>query len=176
MGEDLVAKVKAYEAACNRYVVDVAVDMYAEDGVLEARDTEVSGRAALCAAHGYDEGAEAIIAFEECRVDGNSVTCRSTYTSALDRALDTDGWHTKAVFTFKDGLIERFASLAPDAEEIERHHKAKERFVSWAKSHAPELWERSRGFDYDAGAALTALVRLWEEHQVGQEGVGTTNG
>ena len=163
---DLIARVLAYQEVANRYEIDAAVAMFAESGAVEdARGDEYRGPDALRAAHEYDRECGARVAFSDCIVSGDTLTCRFVHCTALDRAVGLDGWRSAAVFTFDGGRIVRFTSLPTGDEERERHRRAKGPLRTWAQRHYPDDFAVSGGFDATAGAALARLARAWTEWQ-----------
>jgi hypothetical protein len=162
---DLLAILQQYEDACNRYDIDAALGMFAEDGSLEINGVAYRGHALLRAAHEFDLGSQTQVRFCDGVVHGNTVTCTFITVDVLDRAVGLDGRHMKAEFTFRHGRIVRFLSIPADAQERQRHHAAKHVFFAWAKEHYPEEVAKGANFDYEAGASLTRVVCAWLQQQ-----------
>jgi len=163
---DLIAVLEQYQDVCNRYDVEAAVALFAEDGCIEVQAIEYRGRDALRAAHECDKGSQTQVAFSEYVVEGENVQCTFIACDVLDRAVRLDGWHLQAEFTIRNGRIVRFVSLPADEHERLRHSAAKHAFHEWARAHYPEEVAKGANFDYEAGASLTRVVQAWITCQI----------
>src|SRR5262245_45008770 len=153
-GYDLVERLKAYQDVSNSHDIEAAVAMFAEDGCIAFSEKDYCGKEVLRAAHEYDLGCRAQVEFGDFDVDGEVVRCRFTYCDEVDRVTGTGGVVSRAEFTFRDGLIERFVALPPDEEERQRVRQAKAPFFAWAREHYPEEVAKGFTFDYDSGYSL----------------------
>jgi hypothetical protein len=158
---DPITLLKYYEDVCNRYDIDAAVGLFADDGSIEINGTAYRGQAALRAAHECDRGSQTQVTFGDYTVDGDRVTCTFMTYDVLDRAVGLDGRHMCAEFTIRDGRIVRFLSLPADEQERQRHYAAKHAFHSWARTHYPDEVAKGVNIDYEAGASLTRVVQAW---------------
>lgn len=162
---DLLALLQCYENACNRYYIDTAVAMFAEDGYIEINGTQHRGQAILRAAHEFDMGSQTQVRFSDSVVENDTIHCTFITCDSLDRAVGLDGRHMKAEFTIKEGYIVRFLTIPADAQERQRHRAAKHTFFTWAKTHYPHEVAKGANFDYEAGASLTRVVDAWRLSQ-----------
>ncbi len=159
--QDLLALLRQYEDACNRYDIEAAVAMFAEDGYIEIYGTQHRGQAVLYAAHEFDMGSQTQVTFRDGVVSGDTVSCTFITCDVLDRAVGLDGRYMQAEFTFRNGRIARFLNLPANEQERQRHHEAKHAFHVWAREHYPGEVAKGANFDYEAGASLTRVVHEW---------------
>jgi hypothetical protein len=158
---DPITLLQHYQDVCNRYDIQAAVALFADDGSIEIAGTVYSGQAALCAAHECDMGSQTQVTFGDYVVEGDRVSCSFSTYDVLDRAVGLDGRHMRADFTIRNGRIVRFVSLPADEPERQRHHAAKHAFHTWARTHYPEEVAKGANLDYEAGASLTRVVQAW---------------
>ena len=159
--QDPIAVLQHYQDVCNRYDIDAAVGLFAEDGSIEIHGTAYRGQAVLRAAHECDMGSQTQVRFGDYTVQGDRVTCTFITCDVLDRAVGLDGRHMRAEFTIRDGRIIRFLSLAADEQERQRHAAAKHAFHTWARAHYPDEVAKGANVDYEAGASLSRVVQAW---------------
>jgi hypothetical protein len=159
--QDPMTLLQHYQEVCNRYDVEAAVALFADDGSIEVHGTAYSGSAALRAAHECDMGSQTQISFDDYSIEGESVSCTFITCDVLDRAVGLDGRHMQAEFTIRNGRIVRFLSLPADEQERLRHAAAKHIFHTWARTHYPDEVAKGANFDYEAGASLTRVVQAW---------------
>src|SRR5215203_5191133 len=98
---DLLALVRRYQGVCNRYDVEAAVAMFADDGGIEYAGTLYTGRDVLRATHEYDMGAGNVVEFTDLAVDGDRVRCTFIATDQLCRIAGTSGPRSPAELLFK---------------------------------------------------------------------------
>lgn len=158
---DPITLLKHYQAVCNRYDIEAAVALFAEEGSIEIQGNVYGGPAALRAAHECDLGSQTQVAFSDYVVEGERVRCTFITSDVLDRAVGLDGRHMQAEFTIRNGRILRFLSLPADELERQRHAAAKHAFHVWARTHYPDEVAKGANFDYEAGASLTRVVQAW---------------
>jgi hypothetical protein len=163
--QDPLALLQKYQEVCNRYDVEAAVALFADDGSIEVHGTVYCGQAALRAAHECDMGSQTQVSFSDYVVEGERVSCTFITCDVLDRAVGLDGRHMQAEFTIRNGRIVRFLSLPADEQERLRHAAAKHAFHMWARSHYPDEVAKGANFDYEAGASLTRVVQAWLSRQ-----------
>jgi hypothetical protein len=159
--KDLIAHLQRYQEACNRYDINAALEMFADDGCIEVRGVQYCGRATLREAHEYDLGSRTQVRFDDFAVEGSLVRCRFTTCDEVDRVVGIDGLHMRAEFTFEGGRIRKFLSLPPDRAEMQRHREAKQAFRQWAREHYPEEVAKGFTFNYECGASLTKVAHAW---------------
>ena len=159
--QDPITLLKHYQAVCNRYDIEAAVELFAEDGAIEIQGNVYEGVAALRAAHECDLGSQTQVTFGDYVVEGEKVCCTFITADVLDRAVGLDGRHMRAEFTIRNGRIVRFLSLPADEPERRRHFAAKHAFQTWARTHYPDEVAKGANFDYEAGASLTRVVQAW---------------
>jgi SnoaL-like domain len=159
--QDPITLLQYYQDVCNRYDIEAAVALFADDGFIEIDGTVYRGLAVLRAAHECDMGSQTQVAFDDYVVEGDRVSCRFITTDVLDQAVGLDGRHMRAEFTIRDGRIIRFLSLPADEQERLRHAAAKHPFHMWAREHYPEEVAKGANFDYEAGASLSRVVQAW---------------
>lgn len=150
-----------YQDVCNRYEIEAAVALFADDGYLEVHGTVYRGQSALKAAHECDMGSQTQVSFGNYAAQDDTVSCTFTTCDVLDRAVGLDGRHMRAEFTIRNGRIVRFLSLPPDEQERQRHFAAKHAFHTWAQTHYPDEVAKGANFDYEAGASLSRVVQAW---------------
>ena len=160
---DLIARLKRYQDVCNRYDIDAALEMFADDGCIEVRGVRYCGKAVLREAHEYDLGSKTQVAFDDFAVEGNVVRCRFITCDEVDRVVGIDGRHMCAEFTFHEGRIQTFLSLPADEAEVQRHREAKRVFMQWAREHYPEEVAKGFAFNYESGASLARVAHAWRD-------------
>src|SRR5262245_50262760 len=119
--QDPIRLLQHYQDVCNRYDIEAAVALFAEDGCIEIDGTVYRGQAVLRAAHECDMGSQTQVTFSDYSVEGESVSCIFITYDVVDRAVGLDGRHMRAEFTIRDGHIVRFLSLPADEQERKRH-------------------------------------------------------
>jgi hypothetical protein len=163
--QDPITLLQHYQDVCNRYDIDAAVALFADDGYIEVYGSVYCGRAALRAAHECDMGSQTQVSFDDYVVQRERVSCTFITRDVLDRAVGLDGRHMQAEFTIRNGRIVRFLSLPADEQERQRHAAAKHAFHVWARTHYPDEVAKGANFDYEAGASLTRVVQAWLSRQ-----------
>ncbi|HYF66365.1 MAG TPA: nuclear transport factor 2 family protein [Herpetosiphonaceae bacterium] len=158
-----IALLRAYEEASNRHDIESCVRMFAPDGSIETGET-YAGVDAIRAAHEYDLGSQTLVAFRDCLADGDTVACTFWNEHELSRAIGDGGVSGKAIFTFRDGLIEKFQILPPDEAERKRFMERARPALTWLRDTHPDALARWHGFDRAAGEAVFALAELWRAH------------
>jgi hypothetical protein len=159
--QDPIGLLRHYQAVCNRYDIEAAVALFADDGCIEINGTVYRGQATLRAAHECDWGSQTQVEFDDYVVEGDRVSCTFITCDVLDRAVGLDGRHMRAEFTIRDGRIVRFLNLPADEQERLRHAAAKQAFHMWARAHYPDEVAKGAKFDYEAGASLSRVVQAW---------------
>ena len=159
--DDPITLLQHYQDVCNRYDIEAAVALFAEDGCIEVHGAAYCGPAALRAAHECDMGSQTQVSFDDYVVDGERVGCAFITCDVLDRAVGLDGRHMRAEFIIRNGRIVRFLSLPADEQERLRHAAVKHAFHVWARTHYPDEVAKGANFDYEAGASLTRVVYAW---------------
>jgi hypothetical protein len=159
--QDPITLLQHYQDLCNRYNIDAAVALFADDGSIEIQGTVYRGQVALRAAHECDMGSQTLVTFGDYAVEDERVNCTFITCDVLDRAVRLDGRHMHAEFTIQNGRIVRFLSLPADEQERQRHAAAKHAFHTWARTHYPDEVAKGANFDYEAGASLTRVVQSW---------------
>jgi len=159
--QDPVTLLQHYQDVCNRYDIDAAVALFADDGSIEIHGTAYRGQTVLRAAHECDMGSQTQVTFSDYTIEGDRVSCTFITCDVLDRAVGLDGRHMHAEFTIRDGRILRFLSLPADTQEHQRHSAAKHAFHTWAQAHYPDEVAKGANFDYEAGASLSRVVQAW---------------
>jgi SnoaL-like domain len=159
--QDPITLLQHYQDVCNRYDIDTAVALFADDGSIEIHGTVYRGQAVLRAAHECDMGSQTQVTFSDYAVEGERVSCTFITCDVLDRAVGLDGRHMRAEFIIRDGRIVRFLSLPADEQERQRHGAAKYAFHTWARAHYPDEVAKGANLDYEAGASLGRVVQAW---------------
>lgn len=158
-----LALLRAYEEASNRHDIEACVAMFTPDGSIESGES-YAGVDAIRAAHEYDLGSHTLVAFRDCEAEGATVACTFWNEHELARAIGGGGMNGKAVFTFRDGLIEKFHILPPDEADRTRFMALARPVITWLRENHPEAVARWNGFDLAAGEAVFALAELWRAH------------
>jgi predicted HD phosphohydrolase len=166
---DLIARVHAYQEACNRHDVAACLAMFAPGGQIHEPGRHHPGSDPLRDVHEYDRATNTQVAYSQYLVRDNSVSCRFLQATELDRLVGLDGLRRGAHFTFADGQIERIDLLPPSREEVQRHRVAKKEFVAWAKQHYPEDLEEARWLTGQGGTILNRLAHDWQESRDGAQ-------
>jgi hypothetical protein len=159
--QDPIRLLQHYQDVCNRYDIEAAVALFADDGFIEINGKVYRGQAILRAAHECDMGSQTQVSFSDYIVEGERVSCTFITYDVLDRAVGLDGRHMRAEFTIRDGHIVRFMSLPADEQEHKRHAAAKHAFHTWARAHYPIEVAKGANFDYEAGVSLSRVVQAW---------------
>jgi hypothetical protein len=167
--QDPIRLLQHYQDLCNRYAIEAAVALFAEDGCIEINGKVYRGHAVLRAAHECDMGSQTQVSFSDYIVDGEKVSCKFITYDVLDRAVGLDGRHMRAEFTIRDGRIVRFLSLPADEQEGKRHAAAKYGFHTWARARYPNEVAKGANLDYEAGASLSRVVQAWLNRDEGDE-------
>ncbi|MCB0034812.1 MAG: hypothetical protein KDE51_12355 [Anaerolineales bacterium] len=139
--------------------------MFTADGSIASQDESYTGTAAIRDAHEYDEASQTLVAFRDFVVEGNVVYCTFWNEHALSRAVGDGGMSGKAAFTFHGDLIYKFDILPPERAEIERVMSKASPAFKWLRENHPEAVAKWRGFDREAGEAVTTLAELWLTHK-----------
>ncbi len=158
----LVSRLLAYQALCNRFEMEKAVTFFTEDAVVDIHGQICSGLQGMIDLHEYDRGCGALVYLSDFQIDGNKVRCSFVYEAEADRLLGISGLVRWSTLTFRGDRVERWDIEAPAPEEAERRSPTMRPLFAWGAEAHPELMARLQsGIHYDAGHALTELVRAW---------------
>jgi hypothetical protein len=73
--QDPITLLRHYQDVCNRYDIEAAVALFADDGYIEIQGTVYCGQAVLRAAHECDMGSQTQVTFGDYVVEGDRVIC-----------------------------------------------------------------------------------------------------
>jgi hypothetical protein len=159
-----IARLEAYQAACNRHDIDACVAMFMDTGEIVSGGESYMGTTAIHAAHEYDLASRTIVEFRDFEIQGNVVRCTFWNEHELSRAIGTGGMTGPAEFTFEGDRIRQFHVLPPDDAERQRVMAKVGPAFRWLRENHPEAVAKWRGFDRAAGEAVFALAALWRTH------------
>jgi hypothetical protein len=171
--QDAIAWLRVYEDACNRYDIDAAVAMFADDGVLIFEGERIAGQAALRAAHEWDKRAHNQVGFCDYTLDGNSVRCTFVNCHELHRILGIDAIHRPAEVTFNHDHIQTFVLLAADPHDLQRFRQLSALFWDWARAQHPEELAKIGAPGAEGGSALFNLAHAWRDSGNGRNDLAT---
>jgi len=163
--QNVIARLKAYEDACNRYDVDAAVAMFAEDGVLTFDGERIAGQAALRAAHEWDKRAHNQVGFSDYIVEGKIVRCTFVNCHELHRILGIDAIRRPAEVIFNHDRIQTCVLLAPNLHDLQRFRQLSAPFWDWAAAQHPEQLAKIRAPGAEGGSALFSLAHAWHDQR-----------
>ncbi len=167
-GSKLVDKVKAFENTCNSHDVEEIISLYAEDAVHEVPGQFLlRGKKELRGLAEYDSVANTHFAFQQCEVDGDTVTCEFIATDDWIKTAGIEEVYYSVVFVFSDGLIKRWIA-EPTPETAQALGQVFSSFVEWASKEKPQQLQEltpEGKFIYNAENAKKslALVQEWQE-------------
>ncbi len=167
---DYLAMVKAYERAHNAYEVEAVMGMFAEDAQMEVMGLGVlPNLEAIRAIHEYDIGIHAQLTFQNCSVDGMTVTCEvQERNDWLDAAGLEDIYYPSAVYTFTpQGRIQKIVSTMSDDSGAALGGTMAE-FIPWLMAERPDesapLFGPEGQFIYSEGNGrlVVGLLQEWQ--------------
>ena len=137
--DDLIALVQTYQEAANNHDLDAIMDMFTDDAEFElVGQAKITGHEQLRALHDYDTGLHTELQFYNCVAAENTVTCEVREQNDWQRAANIPEYHyTSAVFTFKDGLIQKIvATMSPESAQV--LGATMQAFNKWAMGKRPD--------------------------------------
>jgi hypothetical protein len=169
-GQDLVGKVKAWQAAFNAGDLDTAMATFAPNAEFEMVGLgTMTDRAMIEGIHAYAIGLGSQLRSPTCTVEGNAVTCETYETSEWHRIAGLPDTHyTSDIYVFNgDGLITKIsATKAP--ESVQAEGEVLNSFIPWiAQNHPeamPKLFTADNMFIYSGENApiVLDLLREWK--------------
>lgn len=167
-GSKLVHKVKAFENTCNSHDVEEIISLYAENAVHKVPGQFLlRGKKELRGLAEYDSVSNTHFTFNQCEVEGDTVTCEFIATDDWIKTAGIEKVYYSAVFVFSNGLI-RLWIAKPTPETAQALGQVFSSFVEWASKERPqqlkEMTPEGR-FIYNAENAKKslALVQEWQE-------------
>lgn len=135
---ELIASVKAYEAAANRHDWQALQPLIAENAVIELGDgLELVGRDKALGLHEWERAMGTETHYTDCSVKGESVTCRATEQNDFLRLAGLGPMdYTASTITFEAGRVVRMSATLSEesAAEVSRYMQP---FLDWASKREP---------------------------------------
>ncbi|RPJ83831.1 MAG: hypothetical protein EHM13_06510 [Acidobacteria bacterium] len=165
---DLLASLKAYEAAANRHDWPAVRPLIAENAVIElGDDLSLVGREHARALHDWERAMATETRYSDCTVSGEAVTCRATEQNDFLRLSGLGPIeYTASTITFEKGQVARMrATLSEHSAEVVTRYM--QPFLEWANTVEPKGVETflkpdgSFAFGFDSAMAFKRLLRLY---------------
>ncbi len=167
--DDLLRIVETYQILHNSGQVDALMELFTDDAEFElVGQTTLKGES-LQAIHDYDTAIESRLAFINCDVQDNTVTCQTVeFNNWLEKAELQPVYYTSSVFTIENDKIAGIsATMSPQsAESIGETLQA---FMPWLMANRAEVASplfTSEGafiYSYDNGELVLQLLSEWRE-------------
>lgn len=165
---DLIASVKAYQAAANHHDWRALEPLIAENAVIELGDGLVLvGREKALALHEWERAMGTETQYSDCTAKGDSVTCRAREQNDFLRLAGLGPMEYRAsTITFEKGRVVRMSATLSDesAEVVTRYMQP---FLEWAGKVEPKgvaTFLKSDGtfdFGFEPAMTLKRLVRIY---------------
>lgn len=165
---DLIASVKAYEAAANRHDWQAMQPLIAENAVIELGDgLALVGRDKALALHEWERAMGTETHYSNCTVKGESVTCRASEQNDFLRLAGLGPMeYAASTITFEKGRVVRMSATLSDesADVVTRYMQP---FLEWAGKVEPKgvaTFLKADGtfaFGFEPGMNFKRLVRLY---------------
>lgn len=165
---DLVALVKAYEAAANSHDWNRVVPFLASNAVVALGDgLDLAGPERIRALHEWEGALGTEIHFTDCVADGQTVTCRAVERNDFARTAGLEAVeYSASSITFEDGRIVRMNATLSDASAsaVTRYMQT---FLAWVGETDPRGSSRflnpdgSFTFGCNAASAFKRLLRVY---------------
>lgn len=164
---DLLAIVQQYQILHNLEMTDETMALFSEDAEFEIVGQGVLPYPAIRAIHDYDRGINTRLAFINCEVEDNTVTCQTVeFNGWLEAAGLQPIFYTSSVFAFDGDKIARVTATM-SAESAQALNQTLAAFVPWLMQARPEeaslLFSPEGLFIYseENGERVVSLLYEW---------------
>lgn len=167
---DYLQRVMEYQNHKNQKDLEFVLGMFTQDASLNFGPLgSLTGIEQVRAIHEYDVALNTKLQFDDCRVAGHEVSCRTTETNDWLKLADIESIaYEESRFAFTpDGRIKSVsATLSPQSGEV--LNTAIVQFDAWARSNRPDEYsslfskDGSFSYGYENGKQVLDLLRQWQ--------------